>query len=87
MVIFLVLIIRLRLITKYLTQRGKNGEKIGDIIDDLIQNSEDIPDDLKSKVVKITKKVGVKKGSIERLLSYEKPAEILEVIEAVEMLK
>ena len=66
---------------------GKNGEKIADIINDLIENSEDIPDDLKAKVVKITKKVGVRKGTIERLLAYDNPAEILQVIEAVEMLK
>lgn len=70
-----------------LDKEGKNGEKIADIINDLIENSEDIPDDLKSKLVKITKKVGVKKGSIERLLAYDSPSEILQVIEPVEMLK
>jgi len=70
-----------------LDKEGKNGEKIADIINDLIENSEDIPDDLKSKFVKITKKTGVKKGSIEKLLNYDNPAEILQVIEAVEMLK
>ena len=70
-----------------LDTEGKNGEKIADIINELIENSEDIPDDLKSKVVKITKKVGVKKGSIERLLAYDNPSEILQVIEPVEMLK
>jgi hypothetical protein len=70
-----------------LDQKGKNGEKIADIINELIENSDDIPDDVKSKLVKITKKIGVKKGSIEKLLTYKSPAEILQIIEPVEMLK
>jgi hypothetical protein len=70
-----------------LDTEGNNGEKIGDIINDLIENSTDIPDNLKSKVVKMEKKVGVKKGTIKRLLAYDNPSEILAIIEPTIMLK
>jgi len=69
-----------------LDTEGTNGEKIGDIINDLIENSTDIPEDLKSKVVKMEKKVGVKKGTIKRLLSYDNPSEIFEIIEPTKTL-
>jgi len=70
-----------------LDSEGNNGEKIGDIINDLIENSTDIPDNLKSKVVKMEKKVGVKKGTIKRLLDYDNPSEILTIIEPTITLK
>jgi hypothetical protein len=64
-----------------LDKEGNNGEKIADIVNDLIANSEDIPDDLKAKLVVITKKTTVKKGTIARLLDYDNPSEILQIIE------
>jgi len=70
-----------------LDKTGANGEKIADIINDLIANSEDIPDEYKSKLVQVTKKTGVKSGTIERLLQYDNPAEIFAVIEPIEALK
>jgi len=70
-----------------LDKTGANGEKIADIINDLIANSDDIPDEYKSKLVQVTKKTSVKPGTIERLLQYDNPAEILAVIEPIEALK
>ena len=66
-----------------LDKKGANGDKIADIINDLIENSDDIPDEYKAKLVKITEKTGVKKGTIERLLDYKNPAEIMQIIEPV----
>jgi hypothetical protein len=70
-----------------LDKENQNGEKIGDVINDLIMNSEDIPDDLKSRLLTVTRKASVKQGTIERLLDYTNPAEIFQVIEPITALK
>jgi len=69
-----------------LDKKGTNGEQIGDIINDLIMNSDDIPEEYKNRIVKVEKKTAVKPGTIERILTYDSPAEIFALIEPVEVL-
>jgi hypothetical protein len=66
-----------------LDKTGKNGQRIGDIIEELIMDCEDISDEDKLKLLTIKKYVAIKKGSIEHLLDYENPAEIYDLIQPI----
>ena len=70
-----------------LEKTGTNGERIGDIINDLIMNTEDISEADKRNLLKVEKKVAIKKGSIDRLLDYDNPTEIFNLIEPILALK
>ena len=72
---------------KILEKTGKNGENIGDIINDLIQNSDDISEQDKENLLLVEKKVGIKKGTIDRLMDYENPEEIFQLIDVIVGLK
>jgi hypothetical protein len=51
-----------------LEKTNKNGELIGDVINELIMNSDDIPEEDKENLIVVEKKVGIKKGTIDRLM-------------------
>jgi hypothetical protein len=66
-----------------LDKKSKSGETNGDILSDLILNSTEISDEDKKKLLKVTRKVTIKKGSIDRLMDYDNPEEIYTLIEPI----
>jgi hypothetical protein len=70
-----------------LEKTNKNGELIGDVINELIMNSDDIPEEDKENLIVVEKKVGIKKGTIDRLMDYDDPEEIFVLIDPIVGLK
>ena len=62
-------------------------EKYGDVISDFIQNSSDINDEDKDKIIKAVTKFTVAKGTIDKLKTYGNVNEIFDVVRPVVMLK
>lgn len=70
------------------TIEKKVGNKtIGDMISDLIENSKEIPDSDKAKLIKAKVETRVPKGTIERLMEYDNFEEVFNMIEPIQALK
>lgn len=62
-------------------------EKYGEVLSKLILNSDEIAEDDKKLIISGEKTFSVAKGSIDRLLLYENPAEVFELINPIVSLK
>lgn len=62
-------------------------DRVGETINNLIMNSKDISEEDKKKLLVVDTTIGVKKGSIDRLMQYDNPEEIFNLIEPILALK
>jgi hypothetical protein len=62
-------------------------EKYGEILSDLIMNSDDIADADREKIIKATTKYAVAKGTIDKLAQYGDVSEMVETVRPVVALK
>jgi len=62
-------------------------ERVGDALNNLIMNSKDISEEDKKKLLVVDTTIAIKKGSIDRLMNYENPEEIFNLIEPILALK
>lgn len=62
-------------------------EKYGQILSDLINDSQDIEEEDKANLISGELTFAVKKGAIDRLLHYENPAQIFELINPIVSIK
>ena len=62
-------------------------DRCGQAVSEAIQSSPDISDDDKANLILATEKKEVKKGTIDRLLSFENPELIFSIIEPTVALK
>ena len=70
------------------TIEKKVGDKtIGDMISELIENSTEIPDDYKAKLIKAKVETRVPKGTIEKIMEYDNFEEVFNMIEPIQALK
>jgi hypothetical protein len=62
-------------------------DKTGEIVSRLIMESDELTDEEKENLIIAETKVGIKSGTIDRLMDYENPAQIFAIIEPVLALK
>jgi len=62
-------------------------DRTGEIISRLIMESTELSDDEKANLIVAETKIGIKTGSIDRLLDYDNPAQIFDLIEPIMALK
>ena len=62
-------------------------DRTGEIISRLIMESTELSDDEKANLIVAETKVGIKSGSIDRLMDYDNPAQIFDLIEPILALK
>jgi hypothetical protein len=62
-------------------------EKYGAILSELILNCQDIDDADKGQLISGERTYGVQKGSIDRLLQYDNPEQVFELINPIVALK
>jgi len=73
--------------SKLLDKETESGQTIGEIISNLIESTDLISEDDKDRLIQAERTVRVKKGSIDRLLDYDNPREIFELISPILALK
>lgn len=73
--------------TDLLEKELENGMTVGEIISNLIQGSNLIPDEVKQNLIVQEKAMRVPKGTINRLLEYDNPREVFYLIQPVVSLK
>lgn len=66
-----------------LEKKSPSGETNGEVVNQLILNSKLIADSDKEKLLKVSRSVSIKKGSIDRLADYDSIEEIYTIIEPV----
>lgn len=76
-----------KLDNEILEKKTPSGETNGEILNDLILNSTLISDSDKEKLLKVSRTVAIKKGTIDRLMDYDNPEEIYTLIEPITVLK
>jgi len=62
-------------------------DRTGEIISRLIMESTELSDDEKANLIVAETKIGIKTGSIDRLMDYDNPAQIFDLIEPIMALK
>ena len=62
-------------------------DRVGEVVSNLILESKDLSDDDKNKLIIKDTIVGIKKGTIDRLMDYEDPEQIFDLIEPILALK
>ena len=62
-------------------------EKYGEILSEMIENCDEIPDKDKEKIIKATTTYTVAKGTIDKFLVYGEAAELMETVKPVVALK
>jgi hypothetical protein len=62
-------------------------DRTGEIVSRLIMESTELSDDEKANLIVAETKVGIKTGSIDRLMDYDNPAQIFDLIEPILALK
>lgn len=62
-------------------------EKYGEILSELIENCDEIPDKDKEKIIKATTSYSVAKGTIDKFLVYGEAAELMETVKPVVAIK
>jgi hypothetical protein len=62
-------------------------DKTGEIVSRLILESTELSDDEKANLIVAETKIGIKSGSIDRLMDYDNPAQIFDLIEPILALK
>jgi len=62
-------------------------DRVGDVVSNLILESKDLSDADKSKLIIKDTSVAIKKGTIDRLMDYEDPEQIFELVEPIMALK
>jgi hypothetical protein len=62
-------------------------DRTGEIISRLIMESTELSDDEKANLIVAETKIGIKTGSIDRLMDYDNPAQIFDLIEPILALK
>jgi hypothetical protein len=62
-------------------------DRTGEIISRLIMESTELSDDEKANLIVAETKIGIKSGSIDRLMDYDNPAQIFDLIEPILALK
>lgn len=62
-------------------------DRVGDVVSNLIMNSDELSDEDKKRLLIVDTTVAVKKGSIDRLMDYDNPEEIYALIEPIVALK
>lgn len=71
-----------------LIEKKVDGERtIGDIVNQLILECPDISEKDKLNLIEVERVTRIPKGTIERLMDYEKPAEVFELIQPIMALK
>jgi hypothetical protein len=62
-------------------------DKTGEIVSRLIMESTELSDDEKANLIVAETKIGIKSGSIDRLMDYDNPSQIFDLIEPILALK
>ena len=62
-------------------------DKTGEIVSRLILESTELSDDEKANLIVAETKIGIKSGSIDRLMDYDNPSQIFDLIEPILALK
>ena len=62
-------------------------DRVGDVVEELIMGSKKISEADKAKLLVVDTTVAIKKGSIDRLMDYDNPNEIFDLIEPILALK
>lgn len=62
-------------------------DRVGDVVERLIMDNKELSDNDKAKLLIVDTTVAVKKGSLDRLMDYDNPAEIFDLIEPILALK
>lgn len=72
---------------KLLDKETESGMTIGEIVSNLIENSNLISEEDKAKLIQAERTIRVKKGTINRLLEYDNPRQIFDLVSPILALK
>ena len=62
-------------------------DRVGDVVSNLILNSKELSDEDKKKLLIVDTTIAIKKGTIDRLMDYDDPEQIFDLIEPILALK